>query len=321
MRSIAIHDGWVELRQLTYVVAVAETGSFTRAAHRCFVVQSALSHQIARLEQELGTRLFERTSRRVRVTAAGEAFLGPAREALAAVERAGAEAVACGSEVRGQLSLGIIAPLTAVDLPGLLAAYRGRHPDVHVTLRARPVRDLLQQVREDALDLAFVDMGPGRLPAGLAGRELAHEDLVAIVPHGHRLADTAQATLGRLAEETMIDMPPGSGIRRHNDTAFATAGVPRTVAFEADTMALLEELVGRGLGIGLVPAAAATRMPQVSAVTVTDVAPRTVGAVWKASTATPAARAFLQLLQHHMPHMSPSFPEGDAPGTARGAPS
>ncbi|WP_346093939.1 LysR family transcriptional regulator [Streptomyces olivaceiscleroticus] len=321
MRSIAIHDGWVELRQLTYVVAVAETGSFTRAAHRCFVVQSALSHQIARLEQELGTRLFERTSRRVRVTAAGEAFLGPAREALAAVERAGAEAVACGSEVRGRLSLGIIAPLTAVDLPGLLAAYRGRHPDVHVTLRARPVRDLLQQVREDALDLAFVDMGPGRLPTGLTGRELAHEDLVAIVPHGHRLADTAQATLGRLAEETMVDMPPGSGIRRHNDTAFATAGVPRTVAFEADTMALLEELVGRGLGIGLVPAAAATRMPQVSAVTVTDVAPRTVGAVWKASTATPAARAFLQLLRHHIPHMSPSFPEGDAPGTARGAPS
>lgn len=66
--AISYHDESMELRQLAYAVAVAETGSFTRAAHRCFVVQSALSHQIARLEDELGTRLFERTSRRVQIT-------------------------------------------------------------------------------------------------------------------------------------------------------------------------------------------------------------------------------------------------------------
>lgn len=80
MTAISYHDESMELRQLTYAVAVAETGSFTRAAHRCFVVQSALSHQIARLEEELGSRLFERTSRRVQITPAGEAFLGPARK-------------------------------------------------------------------------------------------------------------------------------------------------------------------------------------------------------------------------------------------------
>ncbi|MFI0470100.1 LysR family transcriptional regulator [Saccharopolyspora sp. 5N102] len=229
----------MELRQLTYAIAVAETGSFTRAAHRCFVVQSALSEQIARLESELGIRLFERTSRRVRITPAGEGFLGPAREALAAAERARSEALARSGEVRGNLVIGTITPLTAVDLPDLLATYRERHPKVRVTLRACLVRDVLQQVREHACDIAFADIRPDELPRGLAGRVLAHDDLVAIVPHGHRLAGEAKATPVRLAEEDMVDMPLGSGIRGHNDAAFAAAGVTRTVAFEADTMALL----------------------------------------------------------------------------------
>lgn len=298
--AIAYHDGSMELRQLTYAVAVAETGSFTRAAHRCFVVQSALSHQIARLEDELGTRLFERTSRRVQITPAGEVFLGPAREALAAVERARSEVIACGSEVRGRLSIGTITPLAAVDLPDLLAAYRDRYPAVRVTLRARMVRDLLSEVREHACDIAFVDSRPERT-TGLAVRVLAHEDLVAIVPHGHRLAGAPRVAPARLAEEPMVDMPPGSGIRRHNDAAFAAAGVPRTVAFEADTMALLEQLVARGLGISLVSAPTAARMPAVSTVALTGVPPRAVQAVWRAAGASPAARAFLQLLRERTP--------------------
>ncbi|MFD7922166.1 LysR family transcriptional regulator [Streptomyces sp. NPDC059740] len=290
-------DAAMELRQLAYVVAVAETGSFTRAAHRCFVVQSALSHQVARLEAELGTRLFERTSRRVRVTAAGEAFLGPAREALAAVERARSEVDACAGEVRGALSIGTIAPLAAVDLPDLLATYRDRYPAVRVTLRTRLVRDLLQQVRERVCDLAFVDAGPERLPGGLSGRVLAHEELVAIVPLRHPAAGDGRLTPARLAAEDMVDMPPGSGIRRHNDTVFAAAGVTRTVAFEADTTALLGQLVGRGLGVGVVSAATAARMPKVRAVPLAGAPPRVVQAVWASSGASPAARAFLRLLE------------------------
>ncbi|MFJ3711012.1 LysR substrate-binding domain-containing protein [Streptomyces sp. NPDC090053] len=134
-----------------------------------------------------------------------------------------------------------------------------------------------------------------------------------IVPTGHPLAGTAQVTPGRLAEEDMVDMPPGSGIRRHNDAAFTAAGVTRTVAFEADTMALLEQLVGRGLGIGLVPAATAATMPGVGAVATTGVPPRTVRAVWTASGASPAARAFLQLLRER----TPKAPAEDGLGAQR----
>ncbi|KAA5835011.1 LysR family transcriptional regulator [Saccharopolyspora hirsuta] len=286
----------MELRQLAYAVAVAETGSFTRAAQRCFVVQSALSEQIARLESELGVRLFERTSRRVQITPAGEGFLGPAREALAAAERARSEAVARSSEIRGSLVIGSIAPLTAVNLPDLLAAYRERHPAVRVTLRSSLVRDQLQQVRERTCDVAFVDIGPGELPRGFAGRVLRNDDLVAIVPRGHRLAGAAEVTPAQLAEEDMVDMPLRSGIRGHNDAAFAAAGVTRNVAFEADTTAMLEQLVARGLGLGVVFAAVAARMPTVDSVPTVGIAPRTVQAVSLASGISPAARAFLELL-------------------------
>ncbi|WP_326694185.1 MULTISPECIES: LysR substrate-binding domain-containing protein [unclassified Streptomyces] len=130
-----------------------------------------------------------------------------------------------------------------------------------------------------------------------------------IVPTGR----TAQVTPGRLAEEDMVDMPPGSGIRRHNDAAFTAAAVTRTVAFEADTMALLEQLVARDLGIGLVPAATAATMPGVSAVATTGVPPRTVRAVWTASGASPAARAFLQLLRER----TPKAPAEDGLGAQR----
>ncbi|MBF9066512.1 LysR family transcriptional regulator [Streptacidiphilus fuscans] len=296
----------MELRQLAYAVAVADTGSFTRAAQRCFVVQSALSHQIARLEEELGTRLFERNSRRVQVTAAGEVFLGPAREALAAAERARSEVVAHGGEVRGTLHIGTITPLAALDLPDLLATYQERHPAVRVTLRTRIVSDLLQQVRDHTCDLAFVDADPQDPPRGLVARVLAHEDMVAIVPHGHRLAGAAEATLAGLAEEGMVDMPPGSGIRQHNDEAFAAAGVTRTVAFEADAMVLLEQLVARGLGPALVSAAAADRMPTVRSVPLTGVPPRVIQALWNASGASPAARAFVELLRERTPDAPPA---------------
>lgn len=297
MTAIGDDDGSMELRQLTYAVAVADTGSFTRAAHRCYVVQSALSEQIARLEKELGVRLFDRTSRRVRITPAGEAFLEPAREALAAAERAAGNAVASGGEVRGNLVIGTITPLTAVDLPGVLATYRERHPAVRIALRTRLVRDLLQQVRDHACHVAFVDARPGELPRGLSGRVLRQDELVAIVPHGHPLTGALRVSPSRLAEEDMVDMQVGSGIRPHNDAAFEAAGVTRTVAFEADSMALLEQLVARGLGLGLVSAPTAERMSGVHAVPTTGVPPRTVQVLWPSSGTSPATDAFLHLLR------------------------
>lgn len=180
---------------------------------------------------------------------------------------------------------------------------------MRVSLRAWLVRELLSQLREHVCDIAFADLRPGPPPSALTGRVLAQDELVAIVPHGHRLAGAAQVDPARLAAEDMVDMPQGSGIRQHNDAAFAASGVERTVTFEADTMALLEQLVGRGLGLGLVPAATAARMSGVRSVPTTGVPARTVQALWRTSSPSPAARAFLQLLREYTPHAPTELPE------------
>ena len=119
---------------MRYVVAIAEHGSFTRAAEACFVVQSALSHQVARLEQELGVRLFHRTSRQVRLSPAGEAFLPVARQCLDAAERAVAEVAAATGEIRGTLAVGLVPTVAAIDVPVVLREFRERHPQVRLRL-------------------------------------------------------------------------------------------------------------------------------------------------------------------------------------------
>src|SRR6478609_4126941 len=197
--SIVIHDGCMELQQMRYVVAVAETNSFTRAAERCLVVQSALSHQIARLERELGARLFERTSRKVRLTAAGEAFLPAARQCLEAAERAAAEVAAAVGEVRGRLAVGLISTVTAVDIPAGLREFRGRHPRVRIGLRVGASKDLVEQVRQGALDVAFLGLPTTFRPEGVTARELARGRLVAAVAPDHPLASRERVPLRELA--------------------------------------------------------------------------------------------------------------------------
>src|SRR3954469_11921338 len=167
MRPIVIHDRRVDLQQLRYVVAVAELGNFTRAAERCFVVQSALSHQVAKLEQELGARLFHRTSRSVALTPAGAAFLPAARECLMAAERARAEVAAATGEIRGKLAVGSIPTVAAVDLPAVLRDYRRDYPHVRISLRVDSSEQLVEQLRDGRLDAAFLGVQPGFRPQGV----------------------------------------------------------------------------------------------------------------------------------------------------------
>ena len=127
---------------MRYAVAIAEEQSFTRAAERCFVVQSALSRQIKSLESELGVTLFARTSRKVEVTPAGEAFVKQARLCLQAAERAKVAAAAAHGEIRGSLTIGVIPTVTAVDVAAVLGAFRHNHPEVSVHVRTGEQSDL-----------------------------------------------------------------------------------------------------------------------------------------------------------------------------------
>ncbi|KUN26718.1 LysR family transcriptional regulator [Streptomyces antibioticus] len=290
----------MDLQQMRYVVAVAETRNFTRAAERCEVVQSSLSHRIAGLEKELGVRLFARTSRRVELTSAGEAFVAAARECLAAADRAAADAAAATGVVRGRLAVGVIVTTAAVDVPELLQRYRARHPQVRVDLRSGRSDDLAAAVRDGKLDIAFLGLPESQRPTDVEALALDHDRHALLVPAGHPLADTPQVTLREIADETFVDFVSGTPARAQSDQAFAAAGLSRDVAYEAGVVELITRLVARGLGVALLPSAFITPLaeadPSLSLIPVSDGPSRIEYLIWSRFNPSPATRAMLKVL-------------------------
>ena len=283
----------MELQQMRYVVAVAEERSFTRAAQRCFVVQSALSHQIKALENELGVTLFARTSRRVAPTAAGEAFLGAAREALAAADRAVAEAGAATGELRGTLTIGIIPTVTAIDLPAAIGDFHRTHPGVAVQVRSGGSHEFVTAIADGRLDVAVLGLPESAPPSRVASRVLAREQHVAVLPAGHRYADRARVSLHDLAEETFVDFPATSPGRAQSDRAFRAAGIQRQVAFESASIELMLGLVHQELAVTLLTPAVLPTGADVRTVALSDGPTRVQHLAWSNFNPSPATRAFV----------------------------
>jgi DNA-binding transcriptional LysR family regulator len=286
----------MELQQMRYVVAVAETNSFTRAAERCLVVQSALSHQVARLEKELGARLFERTSRRVRLTPAGAAFLPAARQCLDAAERAANEVAAAVGEVRGRLAVGLIPSVAAVDIPGALRDFHQQYPNVRISLSVGASDELVEQVKMGAIEVAFLGLPTTARPEGVNARELARDRLVAVVAPDHPLAEETAVDLRRLSSEVFVDLPAKTAGRVQSDLAFSAAGLSRDVALEVTNADFLARLVGQGLGVAMLPSAYVAQLSGVTTIEITDAPTRVEYIIWSRDGRTPAASAFLAIL-------------------------
>jgi DNA-binding transcriptional LysR family regulator len=286
----------MNLKQIEYALAVAEEGSFTRAATRCHTVQSALSHQVARLEASFGTPLFERTSRRVNLTPAGVAFVRSAREALDATRRIADEVAAASGEVRGSLAIGMISSLTGLDLVVLLAGFNRQYSQVAISLSVGKSEWLMEEVRGRRMDLAFIGVWPGQAMTGVAYRLLAEEELVAVLAPDHPLASLERLTLVEIEKQPLVDFPAGSSARRQTDEAFAALRLQHRVQFEVSDMQLVERFVQQRLAIGLVPAPIAAGFTGVVAVPVCDAPVRHLYAIWS-NTPTPAATALVTLLE------------------------
>ena len=196
----------MELRQLEYFTTVADERGFGRAAERLHVVQPAVSQQIRRLERELGVQLFDRTSRQVGLTAAGEKLLPTARSVLAEAERMRHQAIELASG--GRLRLGTSQGL-GPRLPQVLAALTDRAPAMPVELVARPVEERIAMVRAGRLDAAFVRGQPAM--RGLELIPLWEEPLVAVLPASHPLASGPTVSLLELR-----DLPLRLAAREHN---------------------------------------------------------------------------------------------------------
>jgi DNA-binding transcriptional LysR family regulator len=271
------------------------------SAARCHVVQSALSYQISRLEREGGVLLFERTSRSVRLAAGGEVLLPRARAVLAEVELARAELAELAGVISGRLRIGMIGSAARAypDLERTLGEFHRRHPGVEISIADTGSARMAEEVRSGLLDLAVVGLFPEQVPADLVHRLLAVEPMVAVVGRDSPLAGRATTTLAELAAATVfVDMPDTSGVRQQVDSAFARAGIARTVGVELGTSEAVGRYVGLGFGAALVPLSAAPSRREVAVLRVADQAiQHPISLIHRApEPSSPGGRAFLRLL-------------------------
>lgn len=287
----------MELRQLEYLVALAEERQFTRAADVTGVSQSGLSAAIRSLEDELGTRLFERTTRKVEPTEAGSALLPFARSMLGQAAAARDAVVRLSHELSGQLRVGAEQCLGLVDVSAMLERFHRRHPRVEVDFTQAGSEDLLAGVRERRIDVAFV-AGTAQM-GSLPGRRIGHEPLVVVLPPGHPLRARASVEHGDLARESFIDFHKSWGVRRLNDMAFEARRVHRRVRFAVNDVHTLLDLVARGLGVAVVPRHVAAK-PQAAELTTLplrgDVGPGWVVSVVTAPAADSLAPRLMELI-------------------------
>ncbi len=274
----------MELRQLSYFIAVAEERHFTRAAQRVHVAQSGLSTAIRTLERELGAELFIRNTRSVELTDAGRALLTEARHTVGAAEAARDAVAAVKGVVTGRLAIGTLQCLGALDVSALLTRFYRAHPGVEIRLRQSGSTDLLDQVRGGDLDAAFVSMPPTE-PAGVALRPLSTEPLLLACAADHVLAAEAEVRLTDLKEESFVDFHPGWITRDLTDRVLAAEGIERRVALEANDVHFLLDLVSDRLGVALVPASFRHKQTNARFVPLADPAP-----LWELAVATPAGR-------------------------------
>lgn len=243
----------MDLRQLRYLVALADERNFTRAAAREHVAQPALSQQIRRLEDELGLTLVRRTTRRMSLTEAGELLVARARRVLAEVDAARAELQALSGLQGGRLALGALHTMGPVDLSLLLASFHRRHPAVELTVREQSSEELAQMLRDDEIDLAFLSVTERIQSHGLHLHPLVSEELVAILPSSHRLARAEQLRLADLGDDPFIGFRPGSRMRELLESAAAQSGFVPRVALESNESRRIRSLVSSGLGVAILP--------------------------------------------------------------------
>jgi DNA-binding transcriptional LysR family regulator len=245
----------VQLQQLAYFVAVADTRHFTRAADQAGVAQPSLSQQVRALERELGAPLLHRARGNVSLTDAGEALLPVARRMLADADSARRHIREVLNLARGRVRLGATPSLCTGLLPLVLAGFRREHPDIELILHESGSRDLQRALTEGALDFALVVDARLGDDTQLATVPLFTEELVVISapaapsPVGRR----KQITVAELRDRPLVMFRPGYDLRETTEAACREEGFSPTFAVEGGEMDAVLEFVRAGLGLAVVP--------------------------------------------------------------------
>lgn len=242
----------MDLGQLRYLVAVADTGSFTAAAQKLGLSQPSLSLGIKRLEDEIGHPLFDRLTRRVIPTEAGALLIETARRMFAEIDRTTTEIRELKGEVNGTLRVGTIPTIGPFMLPQLMEYYSAEFPDVQINVFETVTERILQMLETGDIDVALTSLLPDR--AGIHVETVAHEELLAIVPANHPLAGTEPVEWRKLEAEKFLVLGGEHCLAEQMARFCRKNKVTGRTVLEGAQLATIAALVERGLGVSMVPA-------------------------------------------------------------------
>ena len=241
----------MEMHQLRYVVAVARTKNFSRAAEQCHVSQPSLSQQIQKLEEELGGRLFDRLKREAKLTTAGEAFVRRAGRILEEVDAAKREAHDTRALLGGTLAVGVLPTIAPYLLPEVIARFNQRYPSVEVIIHEDTTARLLKLAL--ACDIDFALASTPLHDARFEVKELFSEELLLAVPPGHPLATKRSVRAADLESERLIVMKEGHCLGDQVLRFCERRTVHPNVSIRSAQMETIQSLVRAGVGLSLIP--------------------------------------------------------------------
>ncbi|MCC4266033.1 DNA-binding transcriptional regulator OxyR [Oceanimonas baumannii] len=247
----------MNLRDLEYLVALAEERHFRKAAEKCFVSQPTLSGQLRKLEDELGVLLMERTSRKVLFTPAGDAITAQARRVLAATKELRDIARTFTEPMSGELHIGLIPTVGPYLLPHIIPALKQHFPELHIFLYEAQTQVLLKQLADGDLDCLILAQLDGMENFG--SMPLYDEPMLLALPAGHRWADREEIGLGELKGEKLLMLEDGHCLRDQAMGFCFAAGIGEDSHFKATSLETLRNMVAAGSGLTLIPQLAVNR--------------------------------------------------------------
>ncbi|MEL3921814.1 LysR family transcriptional regulator [Aeromonas enteropelogenes] len=237
----------MDLKQLTYLLAVRDAGSFTKAASGLHVAQPAISMAIAKLEQQLELRLFDRQDRAVRLTPEGEVLCRHAERLLLQMHQAEAEMAELKGLERGEVRIGIPYMMGSYYFPLRLMAFKHRYPGLKIRVEEAGTRELLSRMVDGTLDLAILITSD--LPPAIEGAHLLTEEMLMVVGEEHPLHGAPGVTLEQFFQQELALFRRGFYHREHMEALAQTLGVEPNIAFESNLIPLLKAVVRQGFAV------------------------------------------------------------------------
>ncbi|WP_430784197.1 LysR family transcriptional regulator [Actinoplanes sp. G11-F43] len=268
----------MQLDDLRSLLALGDHQHVTEAAAALGISQPSLSRLLARVEAELGVRLFERDAKGVHPNPLGELTLAAARDLVGRYDRLRRDLAGLLDPEAGTVRLAFLDSMATSLVPRILHDVREHAPHLRVELRQEPGHVMVPDLDAGAVDLALTSPQP-RGPYGWLA--LQSQTLVLIVPPGHRLAGRRRVRLADVAGEDFVTIPAGFGFRALVDGLFAAAGVIPRIALQIGDLATIEGLVGAGLGVALVPEQFAGATGTIGIALAGAGAERVVGLTWR----------------------------------------